>query len=54
MTPTWVANLCRLIEPQIPHDFIGQIEINVFKGGIANVTVRQSFKPSAEEKEKTK
>lgn len=44
MTPTWLTNILRLIRPEIPKDFVGQVEVNVFKGGISNVNVRQSFK----------
>lgn len=50
MIPVWVQTIIRLIRPEIPKDFVGQVEVNVFKGGISNVNVRQSFK----EEEKTK
>jgi aminoglycoside phosphotransferase (APT) family kinase protein len=48
--PSWLQTIMRLIRPELPKDFVGQVEVNVFKGGISNVTVKQSFK----EEEKTK
>ena len=44
MMPDWIARLLRALKGDIPKDFIGQVEINVFKGGVSNVNVRQSFK----------
>lgn len=35
-------DFCKQSPP--PKDFIGNFEVNVFKGGITNVVVRQSFK----------
>lgn len=49
MIPLWIHTIMRLIRPELPKDFVGQVEVNVFKGGISNVNVRQSFK----EEEKT-
>jgi hypothetical protein len=43
MTPPWLRALIGLIRPLLPADFCGQIEINVFMGGLRNVSVRQSF-----------
>jgi len=44
MTAHWVQALIKKIEGEIPGDFVGQIEINVFKGGVSNVNIKQSFK----------
>jgi hypothetical protein len=48
--PDWVDRLFDALQPVIPPEFVGRVEINVFKGGIANVNVQQSFKgePAAE------
>ena len=43
-TPSWIEILITQLKGQIPVDFVGQIEINVFKGGISNINVRQSYK----------
>ncbi len=40
----WIQRLLRAVEGVIPKDFVGQIEVNIFKGGVSNVNVRQSFK----------
>lgn len=40
----WVQRIMTALEGEIPEDFVGQVEVNVFKGGISNVNVRQSFK----------
>ena len=42
--PSWVMEIFTMLQGRIPKDFVGQIEINVFKGGISNVNVKQSFK----------
>lgn len=44
MTPMWIVQMLKLLRPLIPKDFVGQVEVNVYKGGISNVNVRQSFK----------
>lgn len=44
MIPLWIHTIMRLIRPELPKDFVGQFEVNIFKGGISNVTVKQSFK----------
>jgi hypothetical protein len=44
MTPAWIAVLIQAIKANIPKDFVGQVEVNIFKGGVSNVNVRQSFK----------
>lgn len=44
MTPEWVQKMIEAAKPTVPKDFVGRIEINVFKGGISNVNVVQSFK----------
>jgi hypothetical protein len=48
MMPPWVQKLFDAVKPTIPPDFVGRIEINVFKGGVSNVNVVQSFKEEAE------
>lgn len=42
--PQWIGRVVRSVEQAVPVDFVGRIEINVFKGGISNVRVEQSFK----------
>jgi hypothetical protein len=42
-TPEWLRRLLIAIRPLLPREFVGSIELNVFRGGIANVNVRQSF-----------
>lgn len=42
--PEWLRQLFVAIRPLIPRDFVGQIEINVFKGGVSNINLKQSFK----------
>jgi hypothetical protein len=44
MMPAWIATLIKLMREHVPREFVGQIEVNVFKGGISNVNVKQSFK----------
>lgn len=44
VTPDWIQQLFTKLKGEIPKDFVGQVEVNVFKGGISNVTVRQSYK----------
>lgn len=48
--PDWIAQLLRAVKPLLPKDFVGQIEVNCFLGGVTNVTVRQSYKPPQKEK----
>ena len=43
----WVQRIIAVIRPLLPAEFVGQIELNVFKGGITTVNVRQSFKADA-------
>ena len=40
----WVYKVMEAVRPHLPKDFIGQVELNVFKGGITNVNIKQSFK----------
>lgn len=47
MIPVWIVTIMRLIRPELPKDFVGQVEVNVFKGGISNVNVKQSYKDDA-------
>lgn len=39
-----VYKVMEAVRPHLPKEFVGQVELNVFKGGITNVNVRQSFK----------
>ena len=49
MIPVWIQALLSKLKGEIPKDFVGQVEVNVFKGGISNINVKQSYK----EEEKT-
>lgn len=51
--PEWVKRLMEQARDIVPRDFVGQIEINAFKGGIACVNVKQSFKADESEPLKT-
>jgi hypothetical protein len=44
MTPEWVQRFIAAIKGTAPPDFVGRVEVNVFKGGVSNVNVLQSFK----------
>lgn len=43
-SPGWVRRVQQVLLPLLPKDFVGQLEINVFKDGITNINVKQSFK----------
>ena len=43
----WIRQLFILLRPRLPRDFVGTIEVNVFKGGISNITIKQSYKENA-------
>lgn len=43
--PAWIVEIIRVVRPLVPRDFVGQIEVNCFLGGITNVNVKQSHKP---------
>jgi hypothetical protein len=43
--PAWVREVVKVTTPHIPAEFVGRIELNVFKGGVATVAVLQTFKP---------
>jgi hypothetical protein len=43
--PAWLEPVLQFMQDRIPQDFVGQIEVNCFLGGITNVNVRQSYKP---------
>jgi hypothetical protein len=32
----------------VPREFVGQVEINLFRGVISNINVRRSYKPKQE------
>jgi hypothetical protein len=49
--PDWLRHVLAAIQPLLPRAFVGQIEINVFKGGISNVNVRQSFRDDGQSEE---
>lgn len=44
MTQDWIQRFILVIRPLLPKDFVGQVEVNVFKGGVSNVNIKQSFK----------
>lgn len=44
MTPEWIRKLMEAARVIVPRDFVGQVEINVFKGGVSNINLKQSFK----------
>jgi hypothetical protein len=44
MTPEWVLSLIRYARDHMPKDFVGQVEVNCFKGNVSNVTVKQTYK----------
>ena len=41
-----INRIAAVVRSLLPEDFYGRIEINVFGGGITNVNVLQSFKPT--------
>lgn len=41
---SWVADVMKAVRPILPKDFVGKVEINVFKGNISNINVVQSYK----------
>jgi hypothetical protein len=43
--PAWIDDVFKRLEGVFPKDFVGQVEVNVFKGGLSNINVRQSHKP---------
>jgi hypothetical protein len=42
--PGWLLRISRVVQEVVPPDFVGQIEINVFKGAISAINVKQSYK----------
>jgi hypothetical protein len=40
----WIKRIADLVEALLPKDFVGQFEINVFKGSITSVNVRLSYR----------
>jgi len=42
--PLWVREIMRTVKEVVPREFVGQIEINVFRGGISNINLKQSYK----------
>lgn len=44
--PAWLDSLVAAMRTLISKEFVGQIEVNVFKGGISNVNLKQSWKPA--------
>jgi len=48
MIPVWIQLLLTALKREIPKDFVGQVEINIYKGGVSNVNVRQSYKDKEE------
>jgi hypothetical protein len=48
MTPPYVQALIATAKAVLPKEFVGRIELNVFKGGVSNVNILQSYKENAE------
>lgn len=48
MQPDWIRKIFDALKGQIPKDFVGQVEINIFKGEVSNVNIKQSFKEKQE------
>jgi hypothetical protein len=44
----WVLKIMATVRPYLPKDFVGQVELNCFKGTITNANVRQSFKEDSD------
>lgn len=44
MAPDWVLRLIAYAKQILPPEFVGKVEVNVFKGGVSNVNVTQSYK----------
>lgn len=44
----WVLKTMAAVRPHLPKDFVGKVEVNVFKGGITNVNIHQSFKEDSD------
>jgi hypothetical protein len=44
VTPEWVKRFITAITGTAPPDFVGRVEVNIFKGSVSNVNVVQSFK----------
>jgi len=42
--PAWIQELIRLVERTAPREFVGQVEVNIFQGGVSNVNLKQSYK----------
>lgn len=46
--PAWLQEPVRIFHQSIPKDFVGQVEVNCFQGGITNIVIRQSYKEGTE------
>jgi hypothetical protein len=46
----WIAAVIAAVRPLVPRTFWGSLEVNVAAGGITSVNVKQSFKPSREDR----
>lgn len=46
MMPEWLRRLADAVRKEAPKEFVGQLEFNVFQGGVSNINVKQSFKES--------
>lgn len=42
--PDWMRKIFAMMKGVFPKDFVGQVEVNIFKGGVTNINVRQSYK----------
>jgi hypothetical protein len=47
-TPEWIVALARAVKEVVPREFVGQIEVNLFRGVISNILVRRSYKDKQE------
>ena len=45
LAPQWLRELIlSKIEPCLPKEFVGNVQLNIYAGTVANVNVLQSFK----------
>lgn len=42
--PQWMRTVIETVKEVIPREFVGQLEINVFRGGISHVNLKQSYR----------
>lgn len=44
MADEWIQRLIAYVKTIAPKNFVGQVEVNIFKGGVSNVITKQSHK----------